>query len=188
MSSIGIKNLPHGTNFYLESHKLGLIFVLDNYVVISQKPDLIKKNNFGLHCEDGPALTYDDNGISDIYALNGVVMTKEYVETPAERLNPKDIIAETNVGIRRELIRKVGIERMLEQLEYKVIDKRDNYELLNIKLSNEVSDTRYLRMQNPSVNCWHLEGCEGNSVQEALNWRAKNLIKNGENWNPSVLT
>ena len=184
---MGIKSLPKTIKYYLATHKLGFIWRLNNYIVVSQKPNLIKKNKSGLHRETGPALTYDDNGLSDIYALNGIMMKKEYVMTPAEQLNPKDIIAESNVDVRRELIRKIGIERMLEQLNHTVIDKVGNYELLNVELSPELKNCRYLKMQNPSVGVWHLEGVEGDSVTEALNFRAKNIKFDGD-WRPSQLT
>jgi hypothetical protein len=155
--------------------------------VATQKPSIIKKNNNGLHCENGPALAYDD-GTSEFYYLNGVVMKKEQVMTPAEKMNPKDILAESNVEVRRELIRKMGIDRLVSELPHKVMDKQGNYELLSVSLSDEVTDARYLKMINPSIGVFHVEGVEGDTVKEALAFRARSVIGGDETWNPSVLT
>lgn len=132
------------------------------------------------------ALAYPDGW--GIYALNGVRMKPEHVLTPAEKLVPSEILAETNVEIRRELIRKVGIERMMNVMPHKSLDVRGNYSLLSVKLSDEIEDARFLKMLNPSVGCWHMEGVapECATVQQALNWRASG--KRDEEWQPEVLT
>jgi hypothetical protein len=103
-------------------------------------------------------------------------MDPEWVLTPAERIDPDLALRETNADRRRELIRKVGIERMLSKLPHKSLDKRGNYELLSIDLPNIASDVRYLKMLNPSVGCWHLEAinqreCPTATVEASLNWR-----------------
>ena len=56
-------------------------------------------------------------------------MPKELVMTPASKLSLKKIMGEKNAEIRRELIRKVGIERVMDLMPHKLLDKRDNYEL-----------------------------------------------------------
>jgi hypothetical protein len=187
MQDIGVTDIPKVVKYYSDTSKVGLIYPLENCVIVCQKPSIIKKNSNGLHCEDGPALVYNDGGVSEWYYLNGVRMTKEQVMTPAEKLQPKEILAETNVEVRRELIRKMGIELLLNYLPHKVLDKKGNYELLNVELSDECKSARYLKMQNPSVKCWHLEGVEGETVTQAINWRASQL-KLSQDWIPSQLT
>ena len=105
--------------------------------------------------------------------LNGVRMPADYVETPAEKMSPDTVLREKNADVRRELLRKVGIERMLAKLPHKSMDRRGNYELLSVRLSDQVPDARYLRMLNPSIGVWHLEGVdpECKTVGESLNWR-----------------
>jgi len=139
-----------------------------------------------LHCETGPAIAYRCGHIK-LYFLNGVKMDEKHVMTPAEKINPKDVLGEKNVEVRRELIRKVGIERLLSEMKCKILDKKGNYELLDVYLSEEVPHARYLKMTNPSIGTFHVEGVEGNTVQEALNFRAKSIQLN-EDWSPSVLT
>jgi hypothetical protein len=43
-------------------------------------------------------------------------------------------------------------------------------------------------MKNPSIGIFHVEGVEGNTVQEALNFRAGLPLKGSVNWEPSLLT
>jgi hypothetical protein len=117
--------------------------------------------------------------------LNGVQMQPEQVLTPAGKIAPETVLAESNADRRRELIRKVGIERMLAKIPHQTLDKRGDYELLDICLSEQVSHARYLKMLNPSVGAWHVEGVdpECKTITEALNWR-------NNNWHetPEILT
>jgi len=187
MQEIGVQDITELVKYYFATVNLGLIYPLEDCIVICQKPYLLKKNNRGLHCEDGPALAYNNNGISEWYYLNGVAMKKEHVMTPAENLNPKEVLAEKNVEVRRELVRKMGIELLLNHLPHKVLDKSGNYELLNVKLSDECPNARYLKMINPSIQVFHIEGVEGETVAQALNFRARNVKFEGD-WQPSQLT
>lgn len=158
----------------------GMVFPLNELCIVCQPPTIIKKNANGLHCENGPALSY--NGHNEIYALNGVIMKKEHVMTPASKIKGSDIMAETNVEVRRELIRKVGIERLLETTSHKVLDKKDNYELLSLDLTDELKNCKYLKMINPSVGCYHVEGVDPsiNTVDAALKWRNDNMFESAE--------
>ena len=158
----------------------GMVFPLDEVCIVCQPPTVIKRNKSGLHCENGPALSY--NGDNEIYALNGIVMPKEFVMTSAVNIKAADVMKETNVEIRRELIRKIGIESLMEQMPHKLLDKRDNYEVYSIELSTEVKDARYLKMLNPSLQIFHLEGLDPSigTVKDALLWRNQNMFENAE--------
>jgi hypothetical protein len=149
---------------------------------------VLRLNGAGLlHCEDGPALSYPDGW--SIYALNGVRFEEStWVKTKAEDLDPKTIAVVVNAEQRRELIRKVGVERMLIALKSVSLDVDGTYELLSVNLGGEVTDARYLKMLNPSIGVWHLEGVDPKckTVQAALNWRAS-CAKN-EEWKPEILT
>jgi len=183
----GLVNFPLAKyKAYEDMTKLGCVFVFDDMIVACQKPNKILRNNFGLHCENGPALTYAD-GITEIYSLNGVVLDKKYVLTPAEQISPTDVVRETNVEVRRELLRKVGVERCLEGLGAKILESSGNYELLSVNLSDDIKNAKYLKMINPSIGVFHIEGVapECNTVQEAINWRAGNM---DNTWSPSILT
>ena len=140
------------------------------------------KNEHGLHCHDAAALRYRDGW--GIWALNGVRMTQEQVETPAEQLNPQIVAQESNAEVRRELVRKIGVERLCAALNARVLDRAgEMYELLAL----DIGDGRfrpYLKMRNPSIGVWHVEGVPPDirTVEEALKWR------NGNDRTPEVLT
>jgi hypothetical protein len=158
-----------------------------NVCWISERHNVLNRNAQGLlHKDGGAAVAYPDGW--EIYALNGIRMSREHVMTPSEHLDPKKVLAESNVEIRRELIRKIGLERFLEVCPHKQMDTQGNYALLSIELTPELRDTRWLKMLNPSIGVWHVEAVapECSTVQQAINWRASQ--KDGLNWEPEVLT
>ena len=125
-----------------------------------------------IHSDGNPAIHYPD-GFS-IWALNGVRVPQIVAETKAEDLDAKLILKEKNAEVRREIVRKIGVERVCQKLGAKILDKSHDkvYELLNIDLGDGRSRP-YLKMRNPSIGVYHLEGvpAEIKSVEQALNWR-----------------
>jgi hypothetical protein len=152
-----------------------------NICWITERHNVLKRNSQGrLHCDDGAALAYPEGW--EIFALNGVRVKKEYAVTPAEDISPETVLSESNVDIRRELIRKVGIDRMLAKLPHRELSVRGNYRLLSINLGGEATDARYLKMINPSIGIFHLEGvpAECDTVDKALTWRNSNWHTDAE--------
>ena len=152
-----------------------------NICWVSERHNVIHLNESGrLHKDESPAISYPDGWC--IYALNGVTMMPYQVLTPAEKISAETVLQEPNVDRRRELIRKVGIERMLSKLPHKSLEQRGTYELLSIRLSDEIPDARYLRMVNPSVGVFHLEAVDPscNTITESLNWRNSNWHETAE--------
>jgi len=152
-----------------------------NICWISERHNVCKLSNGVIHCSDGPAVAYPD-GFS-IYALNGVRVPKAIVETPAESLDAKIILKEKNAEIRREIVRKIGVEKVCKDLNAKLINKQGDYELLGL----DIGDGRvrpYLKMLNPSIGTYHIEGVhpDCNTVEKALNWRNNTTEK------PVILT
>ena len=153
---------------------------------VSERHCKLHRNPDGqLHNDEEMALAYPDGW--GIYALNGVLMQPEHVLTRAEDLDPGLILSETNVDIRRELLRKIGIERFLVKAEHQTLDKVGNYELLSIELLG-IKGAKFLKMLNPSMGVWHVEGVHPScqTVEHAINWRATGNIN--KSWNPHTLT
>ena len=115
---------------YKMSSQFSLIYPLENFIVFCEKPIKINMKNSTLHCDNAPAIQYADD--FNIYCLNGVRVTKEIVETSAYDLNPKLVLTEKNAEIRREIVRKIGIERICQKLKTKTINKWNEYELLEL--------------------------------------------------------
>lgn len=135
------------------------------------------------HCEIGQAIILPNDGL---WFLNGVLVSQDLVETPAEKLNPRLLLKATNAEVRREIVRKIGIERVCAALATKILDKSGEYELLSLDLGDGRSRP-YLKMRNPSIGVYHIEGVAPHitTVRQAINWRAGN---DQEEWTPEVLT
>lgn len=169
--------------------KLGFIYPFDDICLVSEKPVEFHFNDkLQCHNERGPAIKYSD-GFS-IWMLNGVRVTEEIVMTPWDVLDPKIILTEKNAEVRREIVRKIGIERVIKELGADIID-RDNitignnvyeYELLCIKIND--NNQYYLKMINPSIGIYHIEGVHPScrTVRGALEWR------NGTKEIPTIIT
>jgi len=155
---------------------------------VSERHNILRRDNDGrLHCADDIALAYPDGW--GVYALHGVRMKPEYVLTPADKLDTEIILKEGNTEVRRELIRKVGIERIISKA--KVVDNWNNYRLLDFaKFYDDESYVPFLLMVNPSTGGQHLErvSAECKTVEQALNWRKPEALQripvsdNGEDW------
>ncbi len=132
----------------------------------------------------------------ELYNLNGVQMPKDYVLTPSEKLDANLILSEKNVEVRRELLRKIGVERFIQVAGAKELDAlkvprlNTEYTLLSVRMSGEVPEARYLKMLNPSIGVWHVEavGQNCNTVLEAIHSRKPKLMReipvgdDGEDW------
>jgi hypothetical protein len=180
---LGIKfQVQDKWDLLLKTSDVSLIYPFKDFIVVSEKPTNIKMKNMMLHNEKGPSVSYADGFC--LYALNGVRVSKELVETSAEKLDPQLVAKETNAEIRREIVRKIGIERICHKLGSSLLEKRWGYELITLNLGDRVRP--YLKMVNPSTGTYHLEGIEPSikTVEDALNWR--NGIKKYEE--PLILT
>lgn len=154
---------------YLRTSDVSLIYPFDDFVVISEKPTQIKMKNMVLHNENGMAVSYADG--FGVYALNGVRVSKGIVETPAEKLDPKLLLTEQNAEIRREIIRKIGISRILQKLEAKKLDTYREYELYRIE-NIDIEPCHILKMVCPSTSAFYSLRTppEITSAQEAIKW------------------
>ena len=174
-------NCQRKWNLYLQTSDLGLIYPFEDFVVISEKPTEIKMKNMVLHNDGGPSIEYADGFC--VWSLNGVRVTKEIAETPANKLDPKLVLTEQNAEVRRELVRKIDIVRVIQKLGAKILDKQGEYELLGFDIGD--GNVRpYLKMRNPSIKAWHVEGVHPDclTIEKALNWR------NGTDEKPFVIT
>lgn len=165
-------NFKTWKDFILNSGVFATI-LFENVAFVCVRPCLVKTNEAGdLHCQDGPAIAWADGYCE--FSLNGVWMDEKIVMTPAEKLSPKLILKEKNAEVRREIVRKIGTERICEKLNAEAIDKMDDYELLLLDLGDG-RRRPYLKMLNPSIGTYHIEGVHPDvkTCKEALAWRNK---------------
>jgi hypothetical protein len=161
--------------------ELGLIYPFDDVCLVSEKPVEIHRKGQVLHNENGPAVKYA--GGFSLYMLNGVRVKEEYVTTPWNKLDCTLIAKEQNAEVRRELVRKIGIERIVKELGAKVLDAEGDYELILLKIGRSAARP-YLKMKNPSIGTYHIEGVPPGTktVKEAL------VFRNGTDETPEILT
>ena len=159
------------------------VIPLYNRLILAERPQVSFSDSGQLHKEDGPAIWFPKLKAGG-YFLNGVALPKYLVTTPADKLDPVQLPKIRNAEVRREFVRKVGIERVLAGLAAEVIDKTEGYELVNLNLGDG-RRRPYLKMANPSLQgVWHIEGVASHcaTVADAL------LFRNGTNVPPTNLT
>lgn len=167
--------------WYKTTSELGPVFPFDNICLVSDRPEALKLNGDRIHCENGPAVRYRDG--FEVYGLNGVRVPKWIVMTPWDQLDCREMVKIENAEVRREFVRKVGTERICLDLGAQCVDAQGDYELLMLN----IGDSRrrpYLKMKNPSIGTYHIEGVhpDCDTVEKALRFR------NGTDEKPVVLT
>ena len=171
-------------DFYMNTF---LIVPFHNICFISERPTEIHKLQVGsryvLHNDGGPCMKFRDD--YDFHCLNGIRVSKEIAETPGNLLNSDLIINTKNADVRREIVRKIGNEKICSDLNAICVDKSADgmYELLQLDLKDG-RKRPFLKMINPSIGIYHIEGVHPDckSVNEALNFR------NGTTLQPTKLT
>jgi len=141
-------------DIYKETLKLHFIYPLKNICVLSERPIEIHRNGRGqLHADGKPAVKYA--GGFELYRLNGVRVPKRLVMTPPGKIDAKKALEEKNVDVQREIIRKIGVERVLKAVNAKEIDVYTHpeigmtYKLYRLKL--EEIDRKYLKFEHASM-------------------------------------
>jgi hypothetical protein len=144
--------------------------MLNGVCFASERPCEINLKEGRLHSEKGMSISYPSGW--GLYCLNGIRVPKEIVMTPAEKLDAQLVLKEQNAEIRREIVKKIGLLRLLKELNAKTIDAWKNYELLMLDLGDG-RNRPYLKMINPSTRTIHVEGVEPGikTVRHALAWR-----------------
>lgn len=100
------------------------LYFNEDEIFISQYPTTLKLDDRErLHCEDGPALAYED-GVA-IYSINGVVVDKQIVMSP-ETQTIEQIQGETNEEVRIHRLERYGYEKYLEAIDAILLDENRN--------------------------------------------------------------
>ena len=181
----------------------GFRYMHSEFCIISDFPLYIRINKEDQpHCDGAPSHEWRDGW--KLWHLNGVVVDQWMAETPPDELDVSKVMQIENVDQRREVLRRLGMERFVKNSGAKVIDAlilEDEsfykngeilYELLLADLG-EGEKVKLLKMDNPSIDAIHVEAVHEDcmTVQESINWRAygdKALTDKKLIWMPSQLT
>lgn len=136
--------------------------------------------NCVMHCDGGASVRYRDG--FELYRLNGVDVPEYLAKESARELDTKLLTTITNAEVRREFVRKVGMERILEELGGRTIDTQldefsgENYELILFEVG-DLGERPFLKMTNPSIGGYHVEGVPPHVVTVAQALEARNQTK-----------
>jgi len=146
-----------GLNKYIAYARSGVFYSIfrKDFAVLCDRPAYIKRDeNNRLHADGKPAILWRD-GWSQ-YFLHGVSVPAEYALTPAEKLDPKLALTEKNADIQRELVRKIGPERVLIEMGAKDVDEWEDpntgfrYKQVDMTIGDNIQ-RRYLYFQHASM-------------------------------------
>jgi hypothetical protein len=175
---------PNVTNSYYSIAYLALTKAVRNRYFILVPDELHLDDRGNLHNDSGPAIVFDS---FKFHFLHGLTLegedAKRWIYRDLKNIRPQEILQISNVDLRREVIRKVGIELVLDGLFHRVLDKQGDYTLLQVLLqANPWSACNFLKMLNPSIGCWHMEGVPNHlrTVEEALLWRNNGWFAHAE--------
>ena len=102
---------------------IGWFYPFDDFVVITDRPELIKRDDDGrLHSEHGPALKYRDG--YELHSLDGVRVPPEW--TAGKFPTSAEILNLTNPEQRAVACKYVGWHNMLEGLNAKLVDEDED--------------------------------------------------------------
>ena len=163
------------------------IFPLKKVCLVSERPTILDTKNNRLHSEKGPAISFGD-GVK-VWALNGVSVASEIATTPGEKLDPHILAKVRNAEVRREIVNKIGIERVCNELNAIVVESGiDHNDMPCELLTLDIGDGRrrpYVKLRNPSVHgIYHIEGVHPGCRTLEEVWR----FRNGSNEVPIILT
>jgi hypothetical protein len=168
---------------FVDAYEAGLwLFWITESEVIALSRPIVQLSGERVHSERGPAVRWP-GGEKEYFVLNGVSVPQELVQTPASELDAHLMLRERNAEVRREIVRKIGIERICRELNAECLDRSGDYELILLDLQDGFVRP-FLKMKNSSIGVYHIEGVspECRTVAEALAWRNQTDVP------PSVLT
>lgn len=152
------------------ANHIGWWWPFDKAAVLTRKPQVLNMQNQRLHCDGGPAMKYAD-GFA-VWALNGVRVPKDVAETPGDKMDTKILLTTSNAEVKREIVRKIGVDRIYSTLGGETLDTWKDYDLVLLNLGDG-RKRPYLKMKNPSIGVFHIEGVHPDckTVKDALAWR-----------------
>jgi hypothetical protein len=119
----------------------GWLNVYDDLVVFQDRPEKIKFDDQNrLHCEDGPAILYRDG--FKVYAWHGTRIPAEWIEKKME-MDPKIALSWENIEQRRCAAEIMGWDRVLRQLDCRVIDCDEEPRDWQISIEVDLPEYRY---------------------------------------------
>lgn len=116
---IGIEECTRLNPLMELSKRVSWYLPMEDIIILSPLPSVLKIENGNLSCRNGPALKYGDT--FEVYAIEGIVLPKKAIMAP-ETLTLDEVKNEPNQEVRRLLRNIYGDGRYLKDIKAKVID------------------------------------------------------------------
>jgi hypothetical protein len=115
------------------------------------------------------------DGVKDghrLYFIRGIQVPKKVIDGTYDA---SYLLSYPNVTIRSEMMKKYGIEQIMQELQGETVDKNEEYELLKFPMPGGNADNRVmnvLKMKCPSTQVWYALRVppECQNIGEAINW------------------
>lgn len=116
----------------------------EHVIFASNRPlEIHKDQRTRLHNLNDMAVRFRDGW--GLYAIHGVRVPAKYIETHSSKIDPAEVLKESNAQVRMAVISKIGFTQVLGKLSYKVVSKAPNprlaereNELIEFNLGNNV--------------------------------------------------
>lgn len=119
----------------------------DEFVICCERHNILERDENGnLHCENGPAVAFPDGW--ELFFWHGTSIPSEWI-TDKENVDPALALTWDNIEQRRCLAEILGWDKVLEQLNPKIIDEDSNPEigtLMEVELPDSGTE-RFLRVK-----------------------------------------
>ena len=127
------------------THYCGIVNMFDTHVFISERPIVIRFDDRNLlHCEDGPAIAYEDG--FTVYSWHGQRVPKTWIE---EGVSAKEALTCENIEQRRAACEIVGWDKILDDLNVEVIHEDGDPEIGTLVAVDipDIGREHYLRVK-----------------------------------------
>lgn len=105
--------------------------------IVSERPSVVRMDKRGrIHSLDLPAVSFRDGW--SVYAIHGVRVPMKYIITAPDKIDPKEVLSESNAEIRTAVIKKCGFGRFRQHLKNNIISKANGNELIEFDLGNDM--------------------------------------------------
>jgi hypothetical protein len=146
-NEVGIKGIEKIDPLIEVAENCGWIYCGAEVAIVMDRPLYVKMDDTNrLHCENGPAIKYNDG--FTVYSWHGVRVPGEWIENKAS-LTPEMALQEENMERRRAACEILGWANILDRLDSKVIDE-DEDPMIGTLLEVNIPDVgreKFLKVQ-----------------------------------------
>lgn len=166
----GTFSTPQAEALLKSVDSVGQFWHFGDTVIMCPKPTQLHLNPQNrLHAEGRPAVNY--SGRYALYANSGEALPEQYGRLPISKWQPQWLLEESDIALRRLMIRQIGYGRICQELPSVSIDRWEDYELLQIN-DADIEPMMLIKMKCPSTGMIHVHRVPPtlHTAREAIAW------------------